>query len=202
MALISLPALVLAADALDLKFGIYWARNAVNAADSAPDGQVSLIAFPEQRSPDLPHYFFPVLLSNRTGSAFSLPSCDQHLYIVAQARDEQGLWRPIEPLPSSSCGNSSFDVQLKSGKAWTLMGVHQSGPFQTKLRFKLNAQRPIYSNEFEGSISPSQFNVPKSELELRQEQLITGRQEDERRSEQRESKRRTRSRSTLKCNKA
>jgi hypothetical protein len=103
-----------------------------------------------------------LVLANATRNAIAFNACDSRLYIIQEAKDESGNWRPIEYLPSSWCGNSYHRVILGPGEFWSFPSPRYEGSFPTILRFHLVEQggRSIaVSNEFEGSINPEQFSV-------------------------------------------
>ena len=126
--------------------------------DHGADGMISLVALPEERLTFAGSYEgFRLLLINRSNKEAALEASDSRLPIVQQARDKGGSWRSIEYLPSSWCGNSFHRVFLPAGTCWAFTAPRYTGKLRTKLRFVLEGQGPIYSNEFEGSINPSQF---------------------------------------------
>jgi hypothetical protein len=127
------------------------------------DGQVTLVALPSDSVPFMGQYFgFRLLLINRSSTEASFPASDSRLKIICEARDHNGKWRPIEGLSSSFCGNSYHSAYLPSGHYWEFSAPVYSGSLKTKLRYSLQDKQFItYSNEFDGSISPLQFEKPK-----------------------------------------
>ena len=77
---------------------------------------------------------------------------------VREALDHNGNWRAIESVPPPICGRSHHHVFLPPGSFWEFVVPHYAGSFRTRLRFKLGGDHTIYSNEFEGTINPEQFN--------------------------------------------
>jgi hypothetical protein len=85
--------------------------------------------------------------------------------------NEKGIWKDIEYLPSSWCGNSYHTLTLEKMNYWAFTTPKYEGEIKTKLRIELKYLDPkeksgkrrnrkemtIYSNEFEGSINPGQF---------------------------------------------
>ena len=125
------------------------------------DGQISLIALPADAVPFRGQYAgFRLLLINRTGEEAPFSASDSRLYITCEARDQHGEWKPIEYLPSSWCGNSRHSAYLPSGYYWEFSAPVYSGSLKTKLRYNLVGT--TYSNEFDGSINPSQFRKPET----------------------------------------
>src|SRR5262245_34349944 len=98
-----------------------------------------------------------LLLVNGTGEVVRLHACDSKIRVIQEARDTSGDWRPIECFPESWCGNSFHVVLLPPGHLWEFAAPRYVGALKTKLRFALKDKETIYSNEFDGSIDPSQF---------------------------------------------
>jgi hypothetical protein len=122
-----------------------------------------------------------VYVANSTADTIRFNAQDSRLYMKMQAKDPEGIWRDIEYLPSSWCGNSYHHVSLPENHYWTFVAPVYDGVFPTKLRIELKYVDPtdevdlklrkryydwayrnkrellIYSNEFEGSINPAQF---------------------------------------------
>lgn len=109
---------------------------------------------------------------NRSDKQEYFSAIDSHLYIVQEARNEKGEWQAIERIPHGSgprnCAVGFHRISLKPGEYWNLVGVRYAGPLKTKLRFRLDlgknggrfpqpGGKRIYSEEFDGSINPGQF---------------------------------------------
>lgn len=90
---------------------------------------------------------------------------DSRLYLKIQAKDKNGLWKDIEYLPGSWCGNSYHTLFLPPDHHWEFVIPVYEGEFKTQLRAELVYKRDInkeeesilYSTAFEGSINPGQF---------------------------------------------
>ena len=128
--------------------------------------EISLIAMPEEATVFAEKYKgMKVLLANATNQQVGFPASDSRLYIVQEAVDKTGKWRPIEYLPSSWCGNSHHTVILGPNEYWEFAAARYTGKFRTRLRFRLDrpeagTKKPaIYSNEFQGSVNPNQFRI-------------------------------------------
>lgn len=104
----------------------------------------------------------PLLLINKTGKTVDFTAQDSRLDVVQEALDKNGRWRPIEYLPQSWCGNSFHQVFLPAAQYWVFTVPRYYGIFETKLRAKLQLSEKefLYSNEYVGGISPSQFKAP------------------------------------------
>ncbi|WP_165836280.1 WG repeat-containing protein [Taibaiella soli] len=114
---------------------------------------------------------FHVILANRTKKKILFSAQDSRLYMRVQAKDKDGIWKDIEYLPSSWCGNSYHTLTLAPDKYWEFRTPVYSGEYKTKMRIALNFKNPrstllsprkqqkaIYSNEYDGSINPGQFS--------------------------------------------
>lgn len=112
-----------------------------------------------------------VFVTNTTNGQINFRAQDSRLNMKVQALDKEGVWRDIEYLPNSWCGNSYHTLTLKPKQYWAFNTPHYQGDFQTKLRIELKYLDPdnksrkredrkeqvVYSNEFIGSVNPGQF---------------------------------------------
>jgi hypothetical protein len=141
------------------------------AADTGmnlPSGQIALVALPDEETVFSKEFRgIKVVLANTTDKEQGFAASDSRLYIVQEALDADGKWKPVEYLPSSWCGNSYHTVFLGPGEYWEFAAARFNGSRKTKLRFRLQMSTDkqkvsyIYSNEFEGSINPKQFTQQK-----------------------------------------
>jgi hypothetical protein len=133
----------------------------VDIADKAwgKSGELSLVAFPDESVSYFKHEGIALRVINRSWSTSTFTAIDSKLTLVCEARNADGQWRPIESEPFVICGNSFHRVFLPSGQCWEFPARTYTGPLQTKLRYRLDPGRgpSIYSNEFDGQISPAQF---------------------------------------------
>jgi hypothetical protein len=145
-------------------------------------GEVSLVAFPEEKVAYFKYLGIALRVINRTDKDVAFAAFDSMTYIVQEAKDDQGRWREIETPPDihAFCGNSFHRVFLEPGRYWQVPARTYDGPFKTKIRFRLDptsnpGENPsIYSNEIEGAIHLSQFrNGPnRAELVLRHTTIL------------------------------
>ena len=146
---------------------------AIPADMAVRDGIVSLIAKPDEEMVFGGKYKgLKVLLVNGTNEKQVFPAQDSRLYIVQEAQNEWGLWKPVEYLPASWCGNSYHVVFLGPKEYWEFAAARYNGKFKTRLRFRMDRQKSesedvtIYSNEFDGSINPKQFTIKQGHSPL------------------------------------
>lgn len=136
-------------------------------AMSFPPGKVSLIAYPDEEKTFYKEFRgMKLLLANASAQRQAFSASDSRLYIVQEAKDTDGKWKPVEYLPSSWCGNSYHTVFLDPNEYWEFAAARFIGSQKTMLRFRLDISRGdqpeyIYSNEFAGSVNPKQFTVQK-----------------------------------------
>lgn len=137
----------------------------VEADPNLPVNSISLIALPDDETAFAKEFRgMKVRLVNTTGDAVGFSASDSRLYIVQEAIDRDGKWKPVEYLPSSWCGNSYHSVFLGPNEYWEFAAAKLTGTNKTKLRFRLQMfkgekQSFVYSNEFAGSVNPKQFTV-------------------------------------------
>lgn len=111
---------------------------------------------------------------NRSRERVYFSAIDSHLYLVQEALTENKEWKPIERIPHGTgprdCAVGFHRVSLMPGQYWELAGLRYAGRLKTKLRFRVDLGRNdgsfpkpggkiLYSNEYEGSVNPEQFDV-------------------------------------------
>lgn len=108
---------------------------------------------------------FKLWVINTTQDTMVLDAQDSRLYLHLQALDRHGVWKDIEYLPSSWCGNSYHSLFLAPNEFWEFAVPDYHGALKTKIRAVLTKVKnktthqnfTIYSNEIEGYINPGQF---------------------------------------------
>lgn len=132
---------------------------------SVAGGRITLIALPDDETVFLKKYRgMKLRLVNGTDEPVGFAASDSRLYIVQEAIDKNGKWKPVEYLPSSWCGNSYHTVFLGPNEYWEFAAAKFKGSYNTRLRFRLEQttrgqKMLIYSNEFDGSVNPNQFLI-------------------------------------------
>lgn len=134
-----------------------------------PNKKLSLIVHVESKDTIFGNFnAYNVTLSNLTNKEINFSAQDSRLYMKVQGKDEDGIWKDIEYLPNSWCGNSYHTLTLEKNNYWSFKTPIYSGGFKTKLRIELMITNRnenetekkniiVYSNEYEGSINPGQF---------------------------------------------
>jgi hypothetical protein len=102
-----------------------------------------------------------VRLVNGGKETATISASDSRISLVQEAMDTDGVWKEVEYLPSSWCGNSYHNVYLEPKHYWEFTAPRYSGPQKTKLRFKLTlgSGRVIHSAAYEGGVHPEQFTT-------------------------------------------
>lgn len=108
---------------------------------------------------------YTIFISNTTTDTVKLNAQDSRLYMKLQAQDSKGVWKDIEYLPSSWCGNSYHEVELEPNAFWKFTIPQYDGEMQTKIRAELryvdndkpDTEKFVYSNVINGKINPGQF---------------------------------------------
>lgn len=115
--------------------------------------------FIEQKDEDK----FSIFIKNSSSENLVLVPQDNSLYLIQEAVDEKGKWKPIEFQGFSTCGNS-YDrkINFNSNQIIELDSQKYKGNFSTKIRFKLRLNSQIYySNSLPAKINISKFQKSK-----------------------------------------
>lgn len=108
----------------------------------------------------------PVFIINTSRDIIFLAHQDEAIMMIQEAKDENGLWRPIEFWRYSFCGNSYGTMGISPNDGVLVKIYKYSGDFETAIRLKLkNGDNVIYSDSFRGKINQTQFNPPNQEDE-------------------------------------
>ena len=106
---------------------------------------------------------YPVLIENISDSVWNIDTQEGWVFMIQEAMNEHGEWKPIEYIDYRAvCGNSYWTEKLPP-KYYLISKIYRyTGEFKTKLRIRFVTEHQIFiSNEFEGTINYSQFNVPE-----------------------------------------
>jgi hypothetical protein len=100
---------------------------------------------------------------NNTGDTLNVTThIGGTLIAIQEAKDERGVWRPIEYWFNDKCGNSFDNVQLTPNDFIEFYIPRYYGLFKTKVRLKILLGSKTYqSNEWVGRIDKKQFNKPR-----------------------------------------
>jgi hypothetical protein len=88
---------------------------------------------------------------------------DARLIMIQEAKDELGIWRPIEFWRHHRSGTSYGTVELHPNQYVITKILRYDGEFETDIRLKLkNGRDIIYSEPFRGTININQFELPEN----------------------------------------
>ncbi len=119
---------------------------------------------------------YSIYVYNKTTDSLKISNQDWHLFLIQEAKNQNGQWQPIEFWKYSTCTNSYLSDQIEpSGIIKTQSKVY-NGSFETQIRFKLlNDNKVYYSNSITGFINLSQFDIPNDQTEFRTYKRIESR---------------------------
>ncbi len=101
-------------------------------------------------------------------------------FLLQEAQDESGVWRPIEhlvPQLPEFCGTASVSnrriLQLPPGAALTVAVPAYKGAFRTKIRVRAQIDGyTFFSNEIDGTINKGQFDTGFLKAYLKDRSMI------------------------------
>lgn len=106
---------------------------------------------------------YPLLIENISDSVANIETQEGWIYMIQEALDKQGNWRPVEYIDYRAvCGNSYGSSKLLPDEYLISKIYKYAGDFETQLRVKFATYKEVYySNEFPGRINRSQFELPE-----------------------------------------
>ena len=127
------------------------------SGQSKSENEINLIA--EKPNDSL----YSIYVFNKTTDSLKISSQDWHLFLIQEAKNQNGDWKPIEYWKYSWCGNSYLSDKLEPyGILKTETEVY-NGNFETQIRFKLlNDDKVYFSNSMTGFVNLSQFQIPNN----------------------------------------
>lgn len=122
---------------------------------------------------------YPVFIKNTSKDTIHIDNQDGALFIIQEAKNKIGEWKPIEYWVYSTCGNSYAYTSLGPNDILVLKKVKYQGSFETEMRLKLRTNNKlVYSKPFKGSVNNEQFDLEnvdgftKRRLKNRDEEYI------------------------------
>jgi hypothetical protein len=134
-----------------------FTKLATNFSDSLSQKQLELIEQATQK-------FRIAHLANHTDTTVSIFTFVNYFYVIQEAKDQNGVWRPIEVINEYvDCGTGVFHrTELRPHEYIEIYIRRYCGEFHTKLRIKLLTwDQILISEEFDGFINPEQFDLSK-----------------------------------------
>ncbi len=103
-----------------------------------------------------------VSVKNNSEKVIELSVQDDQIFIIQEAIDATGKWKPIEFWQYSTCGNSYHSIEILPKNKIVTETVRYNGDFKTRIRFKLlHKDKEFFSNEVEARIDVEQFKIPE-----------------------------------------
>ncbi|XLS27953.1 hypothetical protein ACJD0Z_12175 [Flavobacteriaceae bacterium M23B6Z8] len=112
--------------------------------------------------------FYSIYVFNKTNDSLKISSQDGHLFLIQEAKNKKGDWKPIEYWEYSWCGNSYLRDKLEPNGILKTESKVYNGNFETQIRFKLlNDDKVYYSNPMVGFVNLLQFEIPNDITDYR-----------------------------------
>ncbi len=111
---------------------------------------------------------YSIYVVNKTSDSISISNQDWSLFLIQEAKNKNGEWKPVEYWQYSTCGNSYLSENIEPNGILKTESTAYFGNFNTEVRFKLlNNDRIYYSNPINGFVNLSQFTIPSNITENR-----------------------------------
>ena len=111
---------------------------------------------------------YSIYVFNKTTDSLKISSQDWHLFLIQEAKNQNGDWKPIEYWKYSWCGNSYLSDKLEPNGILKTETEVYNGNFETQIRFKLlNDDKVYFSNSMTGFVNQKQFDIPNDITEYR-----------------------------------
>ncbi len=111
---------------------------------------------------------YSIYVYNKTSDSLKISTQDWSLFLIQEAKNQNGDWKPIEYWMYSWCGNSYLSDKLEPNGILKTESKVYNGNFETQIRFKLlNDNKVYYSNSMTGFVNLSQFDIPNDLTEYR-----------------------------------
>jgi len=109
---------------------------------------------------------FPLFIYNSSDSIVKIDTQEGWLFIIQEALDSDGKWKPIEYHDYETICGISYGTRFLIPNFSIITKIYvYSGDYLTKLRVKLMTNNQVYySNEFIGSINKGQYIIPSRYL--------------------------------------
>lgn len=113
-------------------------------------------------------------LTNGSNKELWFHAADGNLLGTLEAKDQRGVFRPVQYHPWYSCGNSFHRVALMPRHGWTFGVDSHLGTLKTLVRWRYRRDgSDLVSNELARSISPTAFEI-EPRLRAEHELWLTG----------------------------
>jgi hypothetical protein len=102
--------------------------------------------------------YYPVFIQNKSSKTKLLTGKDDRIFAIQEAKDEKGIWRPIESPKEDHCGGGSWALKMQPKEFGVFLLPKYKGDFETDIRARVKVGKNIYtSDSFVGNINRKQF---------------------------------------------
>lgn len=106
-------------------------------------------------------FHYSIYIRNNSKEVISVNTQDQALFLIQEAKVENGDWLPAEYWVMSSCGNSYYSKEIRPNHILQWDSKGYNGYRQTEIRFKVLINDTVYySNSIRGNVKPNQIIIP------------------------------------------
>lgn len=103
-----------------------------------------------------------IYLKNNSKDSIEIWKQDGQLFLIQEAKNENGIWKPIEYWSYSWCGNSYSAKKIEGQKIIKTESPKYNGSFETEIRFKFLIDDDVfYTNPLNCNIDLTQFIIPE-----------------------------------------
>lgn len=129
-----------------------------------PAPQIQLADLPVFRYRNDKTTFFPVFLINETSTTLAVQGQNSYLFAIQEAKDSNGIWRPIETRAMPSCTTGPWARKIAPQHFAVFIMPKYAGEYETELRTRVrNGTQILVSPSYLGNINYRQFFLPKEE---------------------------------------
>lgn len=112
--------------------------------------------------------YYPVFIQNESSKTKILIGKDDRIFAIQEAKDEKGIWRPIESRGTDFCGVGYWGLKIQAREFGVFLLSKYKGDFVTDIRARVKVGKNIYtSNSFIGNINRKQFLLKSLDAETK-----------------------------------
>ena len=141
----------------------------IESFDSIPRNQKSLSILISKDSTK----GIEIYIKNTSKDSLEIQTQRGSLFIIQEAKNELGEWKPIEYWLYSDSGSAYSHITLKKEEIVKTITRSYEGELNTEIRVKLyTGDKVYYSNSIRSNIHPSQFMLPAIVMKYRMSYIL------------------------------
>ncbi|WOI23215.1 hypothetical protein [Nonlabens ulvanivorans] len=114
-----------------------------------------------------------IYIKNISNDSIELQTQRGSLFLIQEAKNELGDWKPIEYWLYSDSGSAYSHIILEKGEIVKSISNSYEGEFETEIRIKLyTSDKVYYSNSINSFIKPGQFLLPDQIMKYRMSNIL------------------------------